>query len=183
MATKIEWLENALRAGGRQLGAVKTAAKRIGVPLSEYENRVRSGLKYCTTCKRWHERSAFGVDATRYDGLDPHCLKSRHTGRPRGWSARPKINPLTGRPGPVPKPRRDGDKKQARARVNVLVRRGELPRPNDVPCVDCGHEWSPGERRHEYDHHRGYAAEHHLDVEAVCSTCHHRREKGRSGAN
>lgn len=28
----------------------------------------------------------------------------------------------------------------------------------------------------EYDHHLGYAAEHHEDVEAVCTTCHHARE-------
>ena len=47
--------------------------------------------------------------------------------------------------------------------------------------MDCGHEYGSGERRHEYDHHLGYAAEHHEDVEAVCSKCHHAREDMRRG--
>ncbi len=81
--------------------------------------------------------------------------------------------------GPVPNPPRDGDKKQARQRINVLVRTGRLAHPNDLPCRDCGHAWKPGERRHEYDHHRGYAAAHHYDVEPVCTTCHAKRDSSR----
>jgi hypothetical protein len=53
---------------------------------------------------------------------------------------------------------------------------GRRPHPNDLPCTDCSHVWAPGERRHEYDHHLGYAAEHHLDVEPVCTTCHAARD-------
>lgn len=82
------------------------------------------------------------------------------------------VNAETGRPGPAPMPARDGDKVQARQRVNVEVRAGRRPHPNELPCADCGHVWEIGERRHEYDHHLGYAAEHHLDVEPVCTTCH-----------
>lgn len=37
-----------------------------------------------------------------------------------------------------------------------------------------------GERRHEYDHHRGYAAAHHLDVEPVCTLCHVKRDSMRA---
>lgn len=85
------------------------------------------------------------------------------------------INPLTGRPGPAPKPPRDDDRKQARQRINVEVRTGRRPHPNTLPCTDCGHVWKPGERRHEYDHHLGYSAAHHLDVQPVCTTCHSRR--------
>lgn len=44
-----------------------------------------------------------------------------------------------------------------------------------LPCTDCGHVWGPGERRHEHDHHRGYEAEHHQDVEVVCTLCHRAR--------
>lgn len=52
-----------------------------------------------------------------------------------------------------------------------------------LPCVDCGHIRSNSEeRRHEYDHHLGYAAEHHEHVEPVCTTCHHRRENERRAA-
>ena len=77
-------------------------------------------------------------------------------------------------------PSRDGDKKQARRRVNYLVDIGLLPDPDDVPCVDCGHLGADGPR-HEYDHYLGYSAEHHEDVEAVCSGCHHKREAVRDG--
>lgn len=83
------------------------------------------------------------------------------------------------KPGPAPNPPRNGDKAQARQRINVEVRTGYRPRPSTLPCVDCAHVWRPGERRHEYDHHLGYAAEHHGDVEPVCTTCHARRDSGR----
>src|SRR3546814_10218569 len=76
------------------------------------------------------------------------------------------------KPGPDPYPPRDGDKVQARQRINVEVRTGHRPHPNTLPCVDCGHEWKPGERRHEYDHYLGYAAAHHYDVEEVRSEEH-----------
>ena len=89
------------------------------------------------------------------------------------------INRQTGKPGPAPKPPRDGDRAQARQRVNVEVRTGYRPHPNTLPCVDCGHRWRSGERRHEYDHYKGYAAKHHGDVEAVCTTCHRARAGAR----
>lgn len=50
------------------------------------------------------------------------------------------VNPLTGRPGPAPKPARDGDRVQARQSVNHEVKNGRMPHPNAVPCTDCGHE-------------------------------------------
>jgi hypothetical protein len=90
------------------------------------------------------------------------------------------VNQTTGRPGPAPNPPRDGDKRQARQRINVEVRTGKRPHPNTLPCTDCGHVWSEGERRHEYDHHLGYAAEHHYDVQPVCTTCHAARDNHRT---
>jgi hypothetical protein len=84
------------------------------------------------------------------------------------------LNPLTGRPGPAPKSPRDGDVLQARQRVNVEVRTGYRPNPNDLPCIDCGHLGL--DRRHEYHHFKGYAPEHHLDVEPLCAKCHRARE-------
>lgn len=85
----------------------------------------------------------------------------------------------TKRPGPAPKPPRDGDKAQARQRINVEVRTGRRPHPNSLACVDCGHVYAPGERRHEYDHHLGYAAANHYDVQPVCTTCHAERDSAR----
>ncbi len=81
-----------------------------------------------------------------------------------------------GRFGPPPAPSRDGDRKQARQRINVEVRTGRRPHPNTLPCTDCGHIWFEGERRHEYDHHLGYAGKHHYDVEPVCTRCHTARD-------
>ena len=93
------------------------------------------------------------------------------------------LNPLTGRPGPAPRASVDGDKRQARHRVNMEIRAGAIPDPCSLPCVDCGHVYSEGERRHEYDHHMGYGAEHHLTVEAVCTTCHARRDSAQARKN
>ena len=156
-------------------GAAKARASSLGISVEAYQSRVSSGEKWCTRCKDWHSRSAFGSDSSRLDGLTASCREAKAAlqrstyvptggaGRPRGWLV----------------PSRPGDKKQARRRVNYLVEQGRIPHPNDLPCVDCGHLWRPGERRHEYDHHKGYCAKHQLSVESVCSACHHRRENER----
>lgn len=161
--TKIEWT-------GRTLGVHKGTAKRLGLDFAGYVGLIQSGQKWCVGCKAWQPRATFGVDRTRGDGLATACLESRHTGRPRGWHGQPRVNPLTGRPGPVPAPSRDGDKLQARHRVNVEVRLGRRANPNALPCSGCGHIGA--DRRHEYHHHLGYAAEHHFDVEPLCTVCH-----------
>lgn len=74
--------------------------------------------------------------------------------------------------GPKPAAPRDGDKVQARQRVNVEVRSGRRAHPNSFACIDCGHVWCHGGHRHEYDHHLGYGTEQHGAVEPVCSPCH-----------
>lgn len=90
------------------------------------------------------------------------------------------LNPITGRSGPAPKPPRDGDRLQARQRVNVEVRTGRRPHPNMLPCADCGHFYGvDSQRRHEYDHYLGYDAVHHSDVQPVCTVCHRARNDAR----
>ena len=128
--------------------------------------------KWCTVCKARHDRNAFGRDPTRGDGLAARCLASRrvkirkpHPGRPRRWL----------------KPTRDGDKKQARRRVNYLVEQGRIPHPNELPCMDCGDEVFTDFPRHEYDHARGYDGSNQLYVEPVCQRCHRNREGARRG--
>ena len=64
---------------------------------------------------------------------------------------------------------RDGDAAQAHGWVNYQVRLGRFPRASTVPCIDCGRP------AHDYDHHLGYGATHHLDVQPVCRGCHMRR--------
>ena len=71
------------------------------------------------------------------------------------------------------------DKKRARKRVAHLIAKGRIPPANAVPCADCGHVWSEGERRHEHDHHLGYDPQHFTSVEVVCITCHRKREPRR----
>lgn len=125
-------------------------------PVSEFQRRADTralnGWRYrswCATCVRERDRLA-------------EERRRRESGVPQRF-------------GPLPNPPRDGDRMQARQRINVEVRTGRRPRPNTLPCTDCGHVWSAGERRHEYDHYLGYAAEHHDDVEPVCTICHSRR--------
>jgi len=91
-------------------------------------------------------------------------VKRPHPGR-RGWLA----------------PTRDGDRKQARRRVNYLVEQGLIPHPNDLPCLDCGDMVFTDRPRHEYDHARGYDGENQLYVEPVCARCHRAREEARRG--
>ncbi|MFJ1653455.1 hypothetical protein ACIOC2_19110 [Streptomyces sp. NPDC088337] len=167
--TKIE------RAGQiPQLRVRSTAAARLGMALAEYDAKLAAGQKWCTGCKAWHQRNAFAQDASRTDGLSARCREFTNRKSRAEYVARKRPEPGRRRV-----EARDGDEKQARRRVNYLVDVGLLPAPNTLPCADCGHVWQPGERRHEYDHHQGYAPEHHEDVEAVCTTCHHAREDAR----
>lgn len=161
---------------GSTLGLRKQAAKRIGVTLAEYDRRLAVGEKWCGGCRDWHERSAFATDRSRGDGLVPRCRESANT------SARHSYVPRRRENGRRFVTARADDVRQARRRVNYLVEIGRLPRPASLPCIDCGHEWTEGERRHEYDHHCGYRPEHHEDVEPVCTTCHHSREEARRAA-
>ena len=156
---------------------MKVAASKAGVSLEEYQRRITTGEKWCTNCRAWHLADAFGIDRTRWDGLVPSCRESKGRRARENYTARPRPEP-----GRSFVPARDGDSKQARRRVNYFVEAGLMPHPNTLPCVDCGHVWQAGGRRHEYDHHLGYNAAHHEDVEAVCTSCHHARERARSGA-
>lgn len=76
---------------------------------------------------------------------------------------------------------RDGDKKQARRRINYLVEQKRIPHPDDLPCWDCQDGIYLNVYRHEYDHARGYDGDNQFYVEPVCSRCHHNREDARRG--
>jgi hypothetical protein len=158
-------------------GAIKQAAAKIGVTVEQYEQNTASGLKWCTVCREWQARAAFAVDRSRWDGLVSVCREAKNLREREQYvpSTAPRVK------GRSFVPARDGDVKQARRRVNFFVETGLLPHPNNLPCADCGHVWKSGERRHEYDHHLGYDAAHHEDVEAVCTRCHHSRERDRLG--
>lgn len=155
---------------GTAAGALKRRAAAIGLTPEALLAREAAGERWCYRCEAFHPRADFGNDSTRADGRERSCRASRNRSARERYTPHPAL-----RHGPLPNPPRDGDREQARQRVNVLVRTGRLPHPNALACTDCGHEWAEGERRHEYDHYLGYAAEHHLHVEPVCTTCHRRR--------
>jgi hypothetical protein len=157
-------------------GAMKIAAKRAGISLRAFEARVARGEKWCVGHKAFHPRTGFGQDVSRYDGLASSCIEWR---RDRYRSSY--VSQATGAPkGPPAAAPRTGDKRQARRRINVLVRSGRLARPNSLPCFDCGHVCKkPVDKRHEYDHYLGYSREHHYDVQAVCTNCHAKRAVAR----
>ena len=149
-------------------GAEKVAAQKAGVSVVVYRKKRKANLKWCSLCRKWHPTTEFGKDSSRYDGLTSSCSLSRNRWFRDHYLHRPR--PAKGRRFVLPL---DGNKKQARSRVNYLVSIGFLPNPNLVACLDCGHIGKG--RRHEYDHCRGYAAKNHETVEAVCSKCHSAR--------
>lgn len=153
-------------------GAILVAAQRTGCTPDEYRERVDRGEKWCTYCRDWHVVASFGSDTSRSDGLSSICRLARARIYAEKYRRKCFCPIQRGRSFV---PARDGDKRQARRRINFFVEQGIIPNPNDIPCVDCGHIYEEGGRRHEYDHHMGYLAEFHETVEAVCSTCHRQR--------
>jgi hypothetical protein len=157
-------------------GAIKSAARLLGTTEQQYRRNLDAGNKWCVACKRWHPKESFGRDSSRSDGLAVGCRDGRNIKHRLRYVKRNR--PEKGR---AFVPARDGDRKQARGRINYFVHAGILDDPDNLPCVDCGHQYAPGGRRHEYDHYLGYAAIHHEDVQAVCSRCHYHRERKRTG--
>ena len=158
-------------------GAIKIAAKKIGIDVVNYKRNINSGVFWCTGCREWHHKSEFNKDKSRWNGYAQYCRDYiNRTTRERYKSIPQEKRKKLGPPADKERP---GDKSQARHRVNCLVRTGKIPKPNDIPCSDCGHVHARGERRHEYDHHQGYATGKHTVVIPLCSKCHHERHPGK----
>lgn len=138
---------------GTEIGALRTAAIRVGLSVDDYRARISAGQKWCTGCKAWHDIRAFPRDRTRGDGRRAKCLVADH-GRSR-WP-------------------RDPQRERARRAVAYQVRLGNLLRPDALACRDCGHVGA--DRRHEYDHYLGYEPSCWLSIEPVCTVCHAERE-------
>lgn len=155
-------------------GALIIAAKKTGLSVNAYVAMRESGKKWCFRCRSWHEKSAFGRDVTRFDGMDASCKEARKIWHEDAYRPMPIHKRKKGN---IPHLPRGGDKIQARMTVNRLVKLGRLARPSELPCFDCGHTGE--DKRHEYDHYLGYAAEVHQSVQAVCLDCHVAREKKR----
>lgn len=156
---------------GSKLGVLKIAAGRLGIPFSEYMERKANGQKWCTSCRQWLKTNEFGKNKLCGDGLSPSCLQCQRARGRKGYITKPRKS----RAGQRLVTARDGDKDQARGRIHALINSGVIPCPNMLPCANCGHIYD-GEQRHEYHHHKGYSAEHHDDVEVLCTTCHAQKD-------
>jgi hypothetical protein len=67
---------------GSHIGALKVAARKLGLEFAEYQARIARGLKHCTACKQWLPVNLFGRDITRYDCHDAKCFDCRHVDNP-----------------------------------------------------------------------------------------------------
>jgi hypothetical protein len=61
----------------RQEGAIKTAAKRLGMSVDEYRANIARGLKWCHRCRSWLPVHSFAVDNSRGDKLAAKCTRCR----------------------------------------------------------------------------------------------------------
>lgn len=151
----------------------KTAARRVGLTVDEYRDRIERGQKFCTDCKAWHPLGAFGRDSSRSDGLASRCRESKQARQRAAYL--PVIVPVGRRYAAA----RNGDARQARRRLTHLIEIGQLPHPSKLACVGCGHVGA--DRQHVYRHPMGFAPEHHETVETMCSHCDpSRRRSGRT---
>lgn len=76
-------------------GAIKCAARKIGVAVEEYCQYLDRGEKWCFSCKNWRPVSCFNLERSRWDGRHPKCqsctrVKVRKTtkGRPAAFKGR-----------------------------------------------------------------------------------------------
>jgi len=161
--------------GNTKLGGAKVAARRLGITVEEYQGNIKAGFKWCSTCRNFLYRDSFNNDGGTIDGKDKKCKSCSRAKDRRRYKPVP-IDQQKPR-GLAVYPPTDGDKRQARNRINSRVKRGILPRAQTIPCTDCGHIGT--NIPHEYDHYLGYAAINHLQVQCVCFPCHRKREQQR----
>lgn len=163
---------------GHRLGAFKAAAAKLGITFDDYIGRIEQGQKNCIDCRQWKDRGEFGIDSTRWDGAASKCRECSSIRHTESYEPIPVEDFRQSGP---PRELHDGDKIYARHLINLDVQKGRRPHPNDLFCVKCGHKGS--DRRHEYHHHMGYAAEHVYDVVPLCTKCHAVEDKSSDRAS
>lgn len=57
--------------------SVSAAAKRSGLPLGDYLDRLAAGQRFCNGCKSWQGLGDFGSDTSRADGRATICKEFR----------------------------------------------------------------------------------------------------------
>jgi hypothetical protein len=64
---------------GSTLGAIKSAATKIGVTAEEYIRRRDAGERWCWACGEWHPLSEFGSNRSVTDGVQRQCRAAQRT--------------------------------------------------------------------------------------------------------
>lgn len=53
----------------------RLGAKLLGISVDEYRRHVQAGLKWCSGCRCWQLRTAFGRHPRYVDGLNSVCMR------------------------------------------------------------------------------------------------------------
>lgn len=128
--------------------------------------------KRCTGCRVDLPLDQFSRSVRTKSGFQFSCKDCKRV-QVRDWRRRLRAEGRLIWPTGSEVRRRNPEKAAAWIAVAKAVASGRLPRVSTWPCVDCG---QPAKR---YDHHQGYAPEHHLDVEPVCFRCDGLRTRAR----
>jgi hypothetical protein len=59
---------------GSAAGAEKAAARRLGLSIEDYAEKIDAGLKHCRLCRAWKLRDEFYGDRRRGDGRMAVCI-------------------------------------------------------------------------------------------------------------
>lgn len=138
---------------GNALGAVKTAAVKVGISVSDYKSRIDAGMKHCTKCREWRASVEFGHDQSRHDGLAAKCIGCRRVTLHKVRRAFPFEHDKSLVQG-------------AHDAIRWAIRRGEFPSPTSLRCATC---WKPA---CQYHHLEGYEKMFWRVVQALCVSCH-----------
>ena len=60
-----------------KIGAQKIAAGKIGISVEEYQEHLKSGFKWCFSCKTWLKINLFNQNTNARDGKDNRCRSCR----------------------------------------------------------------------------------------------------------
>jgi hypothetical protein len=132
------------------LGAMKAQAKRLGLTLVQYLEKLESGYSWCWKCKTWKLMIEFYSDKSRHDGIARKCISCAC---------------VKTRLERIPTEDRHAVQK-AHDAIRNAIKRGQIK-----PVTDCIR--SCGKPSTHYHHHRGYRG-HELDVVPLCMSCHFR---------
>lgn len=62
---------------GSSAGAVKIAARKIGISPEAYQRHLDAGELWCCGCRAFHAANEFAINANRSTGRDERCRKAR----------------------------------------------------------------------------------------------------------